>query len=115
VARARRDPVEIAGPARHDTWSAGASTSPLGAMAHALSDSERDYRCRDHRDGVGHSRKRASPQALRARPVAEAQGPAVRSFPRSYTGMRRRESDVESSRSSASSEVTLQWLKQQNA
>jgi len=29
VARARRDPVEIAGPARHDTWSAGASTSPL--------------------------------------------------------------------------------------
>jgi len=30
VARARRDPVEIAGPARHDTWSAGASTSPLG-------------------------------------------------------------------------------------
>jgi len=32
VARARRDPAEIAGPARHDTWSAGASTSPLGAM-----------------------------------------------------------------------------------
>jgi hypothetical protein len=31
VARARRDPVEIAGPARHDTWSAGASTSPLAA------------------------------------------------------------------------------------
>jgi hypothetical protein len=47
--------------------------------------------------------------------VAEIELPAVRSFPRSYTGMRRRESDVASSRSSASSEVTLQWLKQQNA
>ena len=36
MARARRDPVEIAGPARHDTWSAGASTSPLDAMLRAI-------------------------------------------------------------------------------
>ena len=36
MARARRGPVEIAGPARHDTWSAGASTSPLGVMAALL-------------------------------------------------------------------------------
>ena len=96
MARARRDPVEIAGPARHDTWSAGASTSPLevlfgrawdGAPALALESAPKSPSLprRNYRRGIRRLRRCVSASIRARRAQIEQRARETSARPLSFT------------------------------